>query len=270
MPKEFEQYLTAKNAASHVGHSDYARSPASAFLKYTIEAKCALDLCIRHLPTKTTGGDYTKNSLDTLQHLQTALLPAVMGHLETFQRYLFAGMFDLSTYLDRFDPDQFSRELQKISSVTIDPVRLSAYRGIGVASMGVLLADHLSGWHNPSRVNSYFGCYGLQHQFWSNAACEKLEVLWQLRHSVVHTGGTLTRADAQKVKVLEPYADEKVIFENRFLFEVSRKLHPIVKAATEGIGASFKSGLRTGIDAKARDRIDALFEVRSSVPVWLK
>ena len=109
-PKEFEEYLTGGNERLHVGYSDYIESPASAILKYTVEAKSALDLCVRTLPKKAAGIN-TKNSLDTLQHLQTALLPAVMGHLETFQRYLFAGMFDQSGYLVKFDLEEFFRKL---------------------------------------------------------------------------------------------------------------------------------------------------------------
>ena len=269
-PKEFQQYLTEKNKGSHVGHLDYLESPASAFLKYTIEAKSSLDLCVRHLPKKNNSKVYKKNSLDTLQHLQTALLPAVMGHLETFQRYLFAGMFDHSIYLDAFDPDAFFKKIKDYLNVGIDPVRLSAYRGIGVTSIGVLLADHLDGWHSPNKVNHFFECYGLNHQFWSNDACEKLAVLWQLRHSIVHTGGTLTRADAQKVKPLEIYADRKIIFEQPFIYELSRKLHPIVKKATEGIGGKFKKGLKPDVDSDTVQKVTNLFKVRSSVPVWLQ
>ena len=42
--KEFHQYLTAATTA-HVSHSDYLVAPATAFLKYSVEAKSAIDLC---------------------------------------------------------------------------------------------------------------------------------------------------------------------------------------------------------------------------------
>jgi len=102
-PKEFHEYLAPPTNA-HVGHDDYLNSPATAFLKYTVEAKSSVDLCIRRF-TRKAGGAYRKDSLDSLQHLVAAMLPAVMGHFETYQRYLFAGMFDLSAHLVKFDVD---------------------------------------------------------------------------------------------------------------------------------------------------------------------
>ena len=267
--KEFQEYLTSHNSSSHVGHSDYLKSPATAFLKFLVEAKNAIDLCNRNLLTNKDG-NHSKNTTDTLQHLQIALLPALMGHFETFQRYLFAGIFDHSIYLSNFAPDEFFAKLKKECSVNIDPVRLSAYRGIGASSIGTLLADSLTGWHNPGKVNKLFDCFCLEYRFWSSDACKKLGVLWQLRHSIVHTGGTLTLPDSQKISELHAHGDKQIVFEDNFIFEVSRKLHPIVQTATEGIGNKFKSKLTPNLDAEARKKIDTFFEVKSSVSVWLR
>src|SRR5674476_632871 len=146
-PKEFHEYLAPPTNA-HVGHDDYLNSPATAFLKYTVEAKSSVDLCIRRF-TRKAGGAYRKDSLDSLQHLVAALLPAVMGHFETYQRYLFAGMFDLSAHLVKFDVDAFLARLSKDQDLSIDPRRLAAYRGVGAQSIGLLLSDSVSGWQNP-------------------------------------------------------------------------------------------------------------------------
>ena len=125
--KEFQEYLVEPTRA-HVGHADYLVSPATAFLKYTVEAKSAVDLCCRRLPRKASG-EYTKDALDSIQHLVAAMVPAIMGHFETFQRYLFAGMFDLSAHLVKFDVDAFLARLSKDQDLSIDPRRLAAYRG---------------------------------------------------------------------------------------------------------------------------------------------
>lgn len=267
--KEFEQYLTDRNEHAHVGYKEYLESPATAFLKYSVEAKDSVNLCSRKLP-RNNNLQLKKNSIDTFQHVQVAFLLTIMGHFETFQRFLFSGMFDQSIHLEEFDTDEFFKKLKKHCAVSIDLVRLSAYRGIDAPSIGILLADCLEGWNNPDRVNALFGCFGLGRQFWSSDACAQLKVLWQLRRSIVHTGGTLSRADAQKVKALESHGGKKIIFEQNFIGEVSRKLHPLVKKAVQGLGRKFRARLSKDIGEDRRDKINELFRVRSSEKVWLR
>jgi len=267
--KEFHQYLTEGQRGAHVSHDEYLKSPATAFLRHTIEAKSAIDLCSRKFP-KNSDGSYSKASLDSLQHLTVAVLPTIMGHFETYQRYLFGGIFDRSIQIEGFDIEDFFKKLNKQCNVSIDPIRLAAYRGLGASSIGSLLADSLLSWHNPEKVNAYFNCFNISNQFYSNDAANQLKVLWQLRHSIVHTGGTLTLADAQKVDTLNDKGDKQIVFENQFIFEVARKLHPIVKAATEGVANAFKSNLKPGLEQAIIDDIDTFFEVKSTIAVWLK
>ena len=75
--KEFQDYLSESSTA-HVSHADYLKSPASAFLKYSVEAKSAIDLCIRHFP-KNQDGNYNKDATDSLQHLVVAVLTYCHG-----------------------------------------------------------------------------------------------------------------------------------------------------------------------------------------------
>lgn len=232
--KEFHEYLT-EASPSHVSHSDYIDSPATAFLKYSIEAKSAIDLCTRKFP-KNNDGSYSKDSLDSLQHLIVSILPAIMGHFETFERNLFAGIFDFSVYLRDFNVERFFTDINRHTKLAIDPIRLSAHRGIGASSIGSLLADSLNGWHDPEKVNMYFNAFKLEYQLFSTSDISKLNVLWQLRHSIVHTGGTLTLPDAQKVNELKAFGNKQIAFEKNFIFEVSRKLHPVVKKSSNGIG----------------------------------
>lgn len=266
--KEFHQYLTTAST-SHVSHEEYLKAPAVAFLRYAIEAKSSIDLCVRYFPTKQDG-DYTKDSFDSLQHLITASLPTIMGHFETFQRYLFAGMFDMSVLLNNFETGQFFKKISKATNIDMDWVRLAAHRGIGATSIGTLLADSMTGWHDASRVNSYFGAFELRRNVFSDESKEKLKTLWQLRHSIVHTGGTLSRADAQKVDSLKGYGGQQIAFEKNFIFEVARKLHPIVKEASTGMGTAFKDNLLENLNDVQLRQVDKFFEVRSSVPSWLR
>ncbi|WP_185096906.1 hypothetical protein [Roseivirga seohaensis] len=204
-----------------------------------------------------------------MQHLQAAVLPAIMGHFETYQKALFAGMFDLTVYRQSFNLDAFIKKLND-GNVNIDLKRLSAYRNIGASSVGFIVADALHGWHDPEKVNKHFGAFNLNFKFFSNDAVDRLRVLWQLRHSIVHTGGTLTLPDAQKVEKLKEHGDKNIAFENNFIYEVCRKFHPIIKSSTEGMGTAFKAALLADIDPEALEKIDEFFEVKSSINVWLR
>ena len=267
-PKEFQEYVAVPTNA-HVGHEDYLKAPGSAFLKYTVEAKCAIDLTCRSLPKKANT-QYTKNSLDSIQHLTAAMVPAIMGHFETYQRYLFAGMFDASAYLEKFSVEGFMKRLAKEASISIDPVRLAAHRGLGAQSIGLLMSDSLNGWQNPRRVNLFFDAFGLKRQLYSEESCAKLEVLWQMRHAIVHTGGTLTLPDAQKVPALSGHGNKKLVFEDRLVYEISRKLHPLIKKATVGMGTAFKDRMVRPVPDEIERRIEDLFTVKSSCSVWLR
>lgn len=264
--KDFEEYLV-ESEYSHVLHEDYVESPGSAFLRYSLDAKDSVNLCKRYFPKKQDGS-YTKDSQSSLEHLSSAMLPAVMGHFETFQRYLFAGIFEYSAYLNGFDAAGFFKKMEKDSNFSINPTRLAAYRGFD-APVGIVLADSMPGWHNPSKVNSYFQFFGFPKQFFSNSDCRQLRILWQLRHSIVHSGGTLTLPDAQKVKELQEWGDYPVAFDNKFIFEVSRKLHPLIQEAIGRLESDFRAKLKKDVDKDASKAIKKLFQVKSQCAVWL-
>jgi hypothetical protein len=263
--KEFHEYII-DSAEHHILQDDYIVSPATAFLRYTVDAKDAINHCKRHFQ-KNNDGSYSKDSLASLHHILSAMLPSMMGHFETYERYLFAGVFEHSSFLKSFKAVRFFRELGK--DITIDPIRLSAYRGFNT-SVGILLADNLPGWQDPERVNSYFKAFGFKTDFCSNDDCKRLMVLWQLRHSIVHTGGSITLPDAQKVDDLTPLGGKPVVFEDNFILEVSRKLHQLVKGSTGRIEQAFRNDILTSAPQKGKEAIDKLFLVKSKTSVWLR
>lgn len=265
--KTFAQHLVAVSA-SHITQQDYVQSPATAFLKYVIDAKDAINQCKKYFK-KNKDNSYNKDSLTSLRHITAAQLPAIMGHFETYQRYLFAGVFENSVHLINFGAENFFKAIQKESSISVDLVRLSAYRGLS-APVGIVLADSLTGWHRPDIVNRHFKALFPRIQLFSNTDCEELKVLWQLRHSIVHTGGSITLPDSQKVRDLSEHGDKPVVFDDSFILEVSRKLHPLIKEATKRIETEFRTNLKPNISQPDKDRIDDLFTVRSKVAVWLR
>ena len=80
----------------------------------------------------------------------------------------------------------------------------------------------------------------------------------------------MTLADAQKASELQGLGDRNIAFEKNFIFEVARKLHPLVKKTTEGLGNGFKQRLIVDIGVSDRARIDKFFDVKSSIQVWLR
>lgn len=266
-PREFQEYLITPKAV-HVSQGDYEKNPASAFLKYTVEAKDAVEYCKNKFP-RDAKKQLTVDAQEALTHIISAFLPTVMGHFEAFQKYLFAGIFEATRFIPAYNIDQCFDQIGKNRDIQVDPKRLAAFRGF-TAQAGLLLADSLNAWHSPETVNSYFKALKLKQDFFSPDDRERLKVLWQLRHSVVHTAGILTRPDAQKVTSLQSKGDKHIAFENNFTFEVSRKLHRIIKESVGRLETDFRAMLPGNLSGPELAIVKNLFEVKSSVKVWLK
>lgn len=266
--KDFHEYLAKPSSA--VTHSEYVECPAKAFLTYTLEAKDAINQCIKHFKKKTNE-TYNKASQDSLQCILSAMLPSVMGHFETYQKYLFAGLFDMSVYLKTFNINKFAKFLRDQNLGDIDIVRLSVYRNIGTNSIGMIVADTLSSWHNPEKVNAYFKAI-LEIDVFSGKDKANLSVLWQLRHSIVHTGGTITLPDAQKIRELNNMGDKSIAFKESFISELSRKFHLLVISLNQKLKDKFLQSIRDEFkdNKDINDKIEAFFEAKSSNESWCK
>ncbi|MEG1346398.1 MAG: hypothetical protein RSC78_06675, partial [Acidaminococcaceae bacterium] len=69
---------------------------------------------------------------------------------------------------------------------------------------------------------------------------------------------------------LAEYADRNITFGNNFIYEVSRKMHQMIKRATSNIGDAYVARLVDDIPVAKKASIEKLFEVKSSIHVWLK
>ncbi len=147
----------------------------------------------------------TKDSEGSLRQISLAILGTLMGHFETFEKALFAGLVERSVLFPTFDLDKFLKHFDKHAGgdVIIAPTRLLAFRATS-APVGFIIADSLTAWHNPARVNSFFKAFGVQKDFFGTQEVSDLEVLWQLRHSIVHTGAWLNTARCTKGKTPPP------------------------------------------------------------------
>lgn len=206
--KKPESYLTQRSGTAF-SLADYTKKPAECFLTQVVEAKNSFDYCMRKF--QNAKGYLTKEAKDNLQQVTGPLFAATMGHFETFQKCLFAGLFDSTRLLKEWDPNNWLKSAGE--KFDFSASRLMAYRGQG-AQIGLLFADALRGWHSPKAVNEFYRCFGSGADLFAADEVADLEVLWQIRHTLVHTGGWLTLPDAQKVKRLSGRGDSALAFIN--------------------------------------------------------
>lgn len=277
--KQFTDYVICDQTRK-VTLADYHSSPATAFLKYIISAKDASQQCINKFKAPKKK-NYTVDALDSIYIINAGLLASIMGNFETFQKYLFAAMFDYSIYLDNFNVERCLKKIKeaaKASSSTqfeVDFVRFSAYRDNPVA-VGIILADQLKNWQSPTIVNNYIRAFELKDttgkmpDFFGTKEREELAILWQMRHSIVHTASTITLPDSQKVKGLENFGGMSISLDKQFIYEIARKLHPLIKKSVEQLGTIYMSHLKTSTPTDVKNKISKVFKVTSSCTAWLK
>lgn len=274
--KEFHEYILPESELGNLPRitlAEYRESPAVAFLRYCVYTHYAISFVRKHIqPQDREKRRGKRPDTDTrrsrLAIISAAMLPSIMGHFETFQKSLFAGVFELTPYLRNFDIAKFANTLRTEFKVEISVERIAGYRGQGV-SPGVIVAEHLSGWHNPNRVNHYFKIL-LNAEPFTEQWASQVEILWQLRHSIVHTAGILTPPDAQKIDVLQEWAGHYLLFEEPFITEVARKMHCIVKQMIERISGAFQGQKRDDIPDTVKQQADKLFKITSPIPSWIE
>ncbi len=266
-PKSIIDYIDAVPSWWESSLQDYQQKPATAFLREAVHISDAIRQC-RRLFKRKADKALNKDGQDSIYRLGAAAMSSMMSHFETFQRSLFAGMLEASRFVGDFQLEQCCKRLQSDSQLNLDTARLLAYRG-RTAPIGQLVAEGLGSWHNPRRVNQHFAALIHDVQFYSGKESEQLELLWQLRHSVVHTAGWLTHADAQKIPGLLALADRPILLNENFVEAAARRLHVIVARSTTAMKGKFITKLTSATSAD-RAGVQALFEVRSPRLKWLK
>lgn len=268
--KQFCDYISASSNKRY-SLKDYQTQPANAFLRYVVCAKDASVQCKNKfkLLNKRT---YTDDATESIQIINAGLLAAIMGNFETFQKYLFAGAFEYSIYLKDFKVEEFFRKLndaQERNGISVDLVRIAAFRDNSIP-VGLILADQLHHWHNPCKVDSYFHAFDKTLSFYSNEDKKQLSILWQMRHSIVHSAGTITLPDAQKVESLNQFGGIQIALNVNFIYEVARKLHPVINGCVTRLRDKYLNRLKPGIQQNKKTEIEKFFEVKSSCSVWLR
>lgn len=268
--KALEKYLVAAPEVHPTSLEAYSTCPAKAFLAGVCDAHDAFAHCLNKF-TKTQGGKYNKDSEDSLRQISLAIVGVLMGHFETFQKAVFAGLVERSAAFPSFEVDSFISKIEKQigSEVVISPARLLAFRS-EKAPVGFVVADSVKGWHRPARFNSTLKAFGIKKDYFGSKEVSDLEVLWQLRHTIVHTGAWLTAPDAQKVKRLSKFGDSAIAFDPNFINAVARRFHRIVKAGNARIEAEAVNLLGTQPPPAAELDLRSFLAVQSPKMTWLK
>ncbi len=266
--KKLETYLI--DTSSHSTSLEaYLKCPAEAFLLYVCDAHDAFHHCENKF-TKKADGKYNKDSEDSLRIISCSILGSIMGHFETYQKSLLAGLIEISSCFPKFDAEVFIKYFGKHcgGDISIEVGRALSLRGAD-AKIGYLIADSLSGWHNAKRVGSFFKALDIKKDVYTADVVSDIEVLWQLRHSVVHTGAWLSAPDAQKVKRLRKFGNKPIVFDHRFVNAICRRFHKIVKHANKILLEEGTALLGANPPASSVNGLSTFLAVRSPKNVWL-
>lgn len=240
-----------------VSPTEYSKSPTTAFLTHAAHLLDAVAHCEKHFPKKKDG-TFTKASSDSLHQLCTSTFASMMSQFETFQKHLFAGSFEASRHIKVLTAKSLAKSLDKPIPIEM----IASYRGEPTA-IGLLVAESLPGWHDPERVNNYMRAF-VAFDLYSNSMQGNLKALWQVRHTIVHTSGWLSKPDAQKVPELGSFADSAIVLGVPYVRATIMWFHRELKQCVEGYGKEFRKLPPADLNPADFVIIQQLFEVKSS------
>lgn len=266
--KELTSYLARSVDATERESSD--EPPGTTFLREVVDLCDAIHHCKRWFARKQNG-DFTKDSADSFERIVTATFALLMSHFETFQKHQFARLVDASFMFEGPDVPELARRLEK-EGCTISLQRVLVGAG-EFGEVGEIVADALPGWHRAERVNSYFRTIFQDFSLYSNHVARELNILWQLRHSVVHTGGVIIRADAIKVEGLKSYGNRRLVFGEEFMSAIGRRFHIMVEVVLQPLRqkvVDVYTPLEDESDEDTRGLIHSLVGFSSSRNSWFR
>ena len=117
-------------------------------------------------------------------------------------------------------------------------------------------------------MNGHFKAILSDLNFYSNDQIVDLSVLWQLRHSFVHSGGWLTLPDSQKIATLKRLGGRPLGLQQRFIEETVRRFHDIISLSMQRLRSSLKK--RVSASTFGSNELIALTEMVSPRRAWLK
>jgi len=253
----------------HISQNDFEQHPATAFLSYCLDAKNAIELCKTNFP-KIDANTMEMKSNIAIQNIINSMLVSIMSYFEMYEKYLFAGLFEYSIYLSCFNAKNFCKGVFGCSEgdVNMHINEFLAYRTFR-ASAGLMIADQIKGWHDPTKVNEYFKSLGLLTQAFSNDDIKDLKTLWQIRHSIAHNASTISKPDAQKLDQLHAYGGKTIVFSNKFIYELVKRMHSMVYSVTLRLQQEFIDKMVINASGTEKQKVIDFLRVQSRNHTWL-
>lgn len=238
--KQITSYLSK---AQGNGAGNVNEPPAEAFLNEVIDLCDAVHNCKRTF-TRAKSGELTKESRDSFERIVTSTFAVLMSHFETFQKRQFAHLIDAYFIFSGPDELELAKRLEKVGcELSLSRVLVGAGE---FGEVGEIVADALPGWHNSVRVNAYFRTIFQDLNLYSNDLVKELDILWQLRHSIVHTGAVISRADSKKVPGLAAYGDRRLVFGEEFMPAIGRRFHIMIETILMPLKQKVTAGYKMG------------------------
>lgn len=252
-----------------VTFSDFAEKPFTAFLTQAVHLTDSFNSCIRHFQRKPKRRtEFTKDSVHSMHEIAPLILASLMSNLELFQRSLFARLIDLTQEIPDYSVSELEKKLRD-NRLNFSIGSLLGYRGTAAAA-GQIICSALSGWQNPRKVNEYSQMFFNIDKMYSEDICKKLCILWQLRHCIVHTGGTITTPDSQKLESLKLYGGRAAVFRHQFVRATVIDFHRILKEVRDDYCIRVRGRFGDAYRGDLKCRLDNLFSLDSPRKSWLK
>jgi len=167
----------------------------------------------------------------SMQIWLSSLYSYTMGQFELYIRRQFTEVLNTSIFFQSYDSTIIAERLRKVGCApTIESILVDSSNEW---EPGWLISEALPGWHDPEKINQYFRVLFPDFCLYSNEQSERIRVMWQIRHSIVHTGGLVTRFDARKHRLLHRLGDKKLHLSDTSIDSLTFWLNEIVVDSTE-------------------------------------
>lgn len=216
--------LLPPNECSYI-YVENDEPPAQAFLTEAVNICESLRCCTENFP-RLNSGEFNPEAESAFQVVAASAFALLMSHFETYQKRQVAVLINHFYDFNSSDEKTLNEKFQKDVSITVS----SLLSEIGEPrEPGYIIADCLRSWQNPEKVNSYFQILFKELSFYSNDDVMALKFLWQIRHSISHSSGIVTRPDSIKIKALRQYRDKKLRFQENFILETTKYFHSMLQ-----------------------------------------
>lgn len=185
---------------------------------------------LEHLSLIRDAASRAAQNTESMQIWLCSLYSYAMGQFELYIRRQFTEILNTSIFFNSYDSASIAERLRKAGCApTIESILVDSSNEW---EPGWLISEAMPGWHDPEKVNQYFRVLFPDFCLYSNEQSERIRLMWQIRHSIVHTGGLITRFDARKHRLLHRFGDKKLYLSVTSIDSLAHWLNEIIIDST--------------------------------------